>query len=189
VGRHLGDELLVSMRVTRTRAWLVVALGLAVVALVVYVARDLGAAPERGADRVRATARVLSARPPLRKTIRRDPAARELPRRLTVLDREPEAIPPPPPGTHAPATATEKPPPFTQDEFVERRENGIAVVDTQIERKRTQLADAERAGDNDARQRAEVRLARLLVLREVRVEQLDEARRGELRPEGYGQGE
>ncbi len=109
--------------------------------------------------------------------------------RSRILDHEPPALPPPPLSADSVPVVVPHAAPFTQDEFVERRENGIVLVDDKIDLARSELDAARLEADVERRRRAEHRLQRLVQLRELRVAELELARQGELHPEGYGQGD
>lgn len=98
-----------------------------------------------------------------------------------VLGLQSPPPPLPPPGFVAPEMPHLEPLP--QDVFVERRAAGIDLLDDSIERLTTERAELERSGDSEGARLAQVRIARMTALRARRVEELEQARRGELTPE------
>jgi hypothetical protein len=73
--------------------------------------------------------------------------------------------------------------PLTQEAFVERRAKGLAMLDDTIARVQKEHADAVAAKDTDRATFTQVRLDRLAAVRKQRADELEQARRGELKPD------
>jgi hypothetical protein len=132
----------------------------AIIAIVLYVMREDAEAPAKPAPR---SAKLPEVRP-----------AQQQHR-----DDIPPALPPP---DYKPAERPEQKL-MTQEQFVERRTKGLALLDETILRVQKEHADAVAAKDTDRASFTKVRLDRLAAVREQRVEELEQAKRGELKPD------
>ncbi len=94
-------------------------------------------------------------------------------------DDVPPALPPP---DYKPAERPEQKL-MTQAQFVESRAKGLVLLDETIARVQQEHADAVAAKDTDRASFTKVRLDRLAAVRKQRAEELEQAKRGELKPD------